>query len=316
MPELLPVRWSDPTVILVATDLGDLDRLMPFALNQAALSHSHLILLHVIPTAAAISLDSIGDPVYEPAGVIRQAETLLHPWCEAAASRNIICDAVVREGDAARQIVSAASQFRADRILIGTRSPGKGKQVLLGSVAEQVLRSVNLPVITVGPEAHLQVDSGAQPPVVLHATTLGETSRPSAALACQLAARHGARLILLHVLQPIGDMARLGELASQDAAAMNELCRLARETAAGLHVEIEPRVVHGNPLIEILAVAAHCRARCIVLGAASRRPFDKVTRDRTVFQVLAHARCPVLTLREPQVVRESEHEPAAVAERG
>jgi len=316
MPELLPARWSDPAVILVATDLGDLDRLMPFAFNQADRSHSHIILLHVIPTATAISLDAIGDPVYEPAGVIRQAENLLHPWCEAAARRNIACDAVVREGDAARQIASAASQFHADRILIGTRSPGKGNQVLLGSVAEQVLRSVNLPVITVGPEAHLQVDSGAQPPVVLHATTLRETSRPSAALACQLAARHGARLTLLHILPPIDAMERLGELAGQDAAAMNELCRLARETAAGCHVEIEPRVVHGNPLIEILAAAAHCRARCIVLGAASRRAFDKVMRDRTVFQVLAHARCPVLTLREPQAARESEHEPAAAARRG
>ncbi|MDR3723606.1 MAG: universal stress protein [Terracidiphilus sp.] len=316
MQELLPARWSDPAVILVATDLTDLDRLMPFALNQAALSLSHLILLHVIPTASAISLDAIGDPVYEPTGVIRQAEIFLHPWCEAAARRNVLCDVVVREGDAASQIEGAARQFRADRILIGTRNSGKGNLVLLGSVAEQVLRSVNLPVITVGPEAHLQVDSGEQPPVILHATTLRETSRPSAALACQLAARHGARLILLHVLPPIDAMEQFGELSTLDAAARNELGRLARETAAGSQVEIVPRIVHGNPLIEILAVAAQCRARCIVLGAASRRTFDKVTRDRTVFQVLAHARCPVLTLREPQAAHESEREPAAAAERG
>ena len=38
----------------------------------------------------------------------------------------------------------------------------------------------------------------------------------------------------------------------------------------------------------------------IVLGATDRSAFENLTRDRTIYQVLAHARCPVLTLREPQ----------------
>jgi nucleotide-binding universal stress UspA family protein len=57
--------------------------------------------------------------------------------------------------------------------------------------------------------------------------------------------------------------------------------------------------VHGNPPIEILAAAAQCHASLIVLAATERSIFQNVTRDRTVYKVLAHARCPVLTLREP-----------------
>ncbi len=35
-----------------------------------------------------------------------------------------------------------------------------------------------------------------------------------------------------------------------------------------------------------------------------RSAFKNLTRDRTVYRVLAHARCPVLTLREPQTMPE------------
>jgi nucleotide-binding universal stress UspA family protein len=38
----------------------------------------------------------------------------------------------------------------------------------------------------------------------------------------------------------------------------------------------------------------------IILGATQRSALENLTRDRTVYQVLAHARCPVLTIREPQ----------------
>jgi nucleotide-binding universal stress UspA family protein len=181
-------------------------------------------------------------------------------------------------------------------------------------VAEQVLRSVYLPVITVGPEAHLPVDRGGER-VVLHATTLRETSRPSAALACQVAAAQKARLILLHVLPSISEMERKGLPTEMHSSAMLELRILAAQTGAGCCSAIEPVVVHGNPSIEILALAAERRASLIVLGAARRPAFENLTREGTVHRVLAHARCPVLTLREQQAMPEETHAVAASAHR-
>ena len=306
-------RWTHPAVILVATDLSDLDRLMPFALEQAAQTGARLILLHAIATAAAMSVDAVGMPYYDPSAALEFAEKELKPWCETARRQNIGCDGLVREGHATQQIAAAARQFQADRILLGTRSRSRLGKMLLGSVAEQVLRSVNLPVITVGPEAHLLVEtdaqSGREERVVLHATTLRETSRPSAALACKMAASLRAKLVLLNVLPPpvdgpppvygIDEM-RSGALPTGlDSAAMRELRLLAEETGAGCCLDIEPVVVHGNPSIEILAVASERHANLIVLGSTQRSAFENLTRDRTVYQVLAHARCPVLTIREP-----------------
>ncbi len=219
---------------------------------------------------------------------------------------------------------AAVRQFHADRVLLGTRSRGKLGRLLIGSVAEQVLRSVYLPVITVGPEAHLPVDMGGER-VVLHATALRETSRPSAALACQVAAAQNAKFVLLHVLPPISEMERKGLPTGMHSSAMLELRILAAQTGAGAPTErsssvgwgaeccsaVEPVVAHGNPSIEILALATERRASLIVLGAARRPALEILTRDHTVHRVLAHARCPVLTLREPQTM--PEETPAATA---
>src|SRR5579859_1643844 len=222
-------RWTHPAVILVATDLSDLDRLMPFALDQARETSARLILLHAVSAAASMSVDAVGLPFYDPSASLEFAERELRPWCEAARIQKVRCDGLVREGHAIQQIEAAARQFHADRILLGTRSRSRLGKMFLGSVAEQVLRSVNLPVITVGPEAHLPVLSGHEERIVLHATTLRETSRPSAALACRMAASMKARLVLLNVLPSVDEMRRKGEPTGIDSAAMADLQLLAKE---------------------------------------------------------------------------------------
>jgi len=309
MREPDPHRWAHPSTILVASDLSDLDHLMPFALKQGSETGARLILMHVLTSTASLTADAAGMPYYDTAGALEIAEQTLRPWCELAGRHGLRCDALVREGQATQQIAAAVRQFQADRVLLGTRSRSKIGKLLIGSVAEQVLRSVYLPVMTVGPEAHLPVNTGEKP-VVLYATTLRETSRPSAALACQIAAGQKAKLVLLHVLPHVQEMEHKGLPTGINSAAMTELRSLAEETGAGCCSIVEPAVVHGNPSIEILAAASDRRASLIVLGATKRSSFQNLMRDRTVYRVLAHARCPVLTLREPQFLS---HEPQVEA---
>jgi nucleotide-binding universal stress UspA family protein len=113
-----------------------------------------------------------------------------------------------------------------------------------------------------------------------------------------MAASLEAELVLLHVLPPLDEMRRSGQPTGGNSVAMQELRQLAAETSAGCCLEIEPIVVHGNPSIEILAVASERPTSLIILGATQRSAFANLTRDRTIYQVLAHARCPVLTIRE------------------
>ncbi len=293
-------RWAQPTVILVATDLSDLDRLIPFALLQAQQSGGRIILLHVLGPGASVTADPVGMPYYDPAGAIDFALKTIEPWRMRARAQDIACDAVVREGQPAQQIIAATRQFNAHRLFLGTRSRSKVSKLLLGSVAEQVLRSVKLPVITVGPEAHLEAAGDTRQRVVLHATTLRETSSPSAALACQIAASQRAKLVLLHVSPPIDEMQRDHLPTELDSTAIRELHILAAEIGAAESccAEVDVRVEHGHPAIEILAASVELGANLIVLGSTHRSVLHNLTHDRIVYRVLAHARCPVLTLRD------------------
>jgi nucleotide-binding universal stress UspA family protein len=305
-------HWTHPATILVATDLSDLSHLMPFAFEQAKENGARLILLHVVVPSAAVSADATGMPYYDTANAVGIAEQMLRPWQESARREGIPCDTLVREGNATHQIAAAVRQFQADCVLLGTRSRSKLGKLLVGSVAEQVLRSVYIPVITVGPEAHLKVN-GDEGRIVLHATTLRETSRPSAALACQIASAQNAKLILVHVLPYLPGMGQQGVPADMDSAVMQEMRSFAQELGAGVCSSVEPVVVHGNPSIEILAQAAEHHASLIVLGAMRSVAFEELARDRTAYRVLAHARCPVLTLREPQAMPGETPEAAAAA---
>lgn len=300
-------RWAQPSVILVATDLADLDRLTPFAFQHAHQSNARIILLHVLSSAGAIAPDAAGLPYYDPAAAIDFALKVLEPYRSKAHLQDLACDAVIREGSPAQQIIAGVRQFKADRLVLGTRSRSKVTKLLLGSVAEQVLRSVNLPVITVGPEAHLEGDQESRQRVVLHATTLRETSSLSAALACRIASMHNAKLVLMHVLPPVEEMQREHLPIGLDSTAMRELRILATEVGAteSCCSPVEVRVAHGHPAIEILAASVELRADLIVLGATHRSALHSLTHDRTIYRVLAHARCPVMTLRDEDQAMES-----------
>jgi nucleotide-binding universal stress UspA family protein len=69
----------------------------------------------------------------------------LEPPCPGA-----VLERRLEEGDPAREIVDAARETRADVIVMGSRGRSGLGRLLLGSVAEQVLRQAPCPVLTLG----------------------------------------------------------------------------------------------------------------------------------------------------------------------
>jgi nucleotide-binding universal stress UspA family protein len=57
------------------------------------------------------------------------------------------------EGQTANAILRKAKQMQADMIVIGTHGRSGLPHMLLGSVAEKVLRTASCPVLTIRPEA-------------------------------------------------------------------------------------------------------------------------------------------------------------------
>jgi nucleotide-binding universal stress UspA family protein len=308
-------RLAHPAAILVATNLSDLHRLMPFAIQMACETGARLQLLHILSKSGEFTADATGMPYYGSEGAFACATNMLDPWCERARKLGVQCTAAVREvSPVAREIIAAVQQFQPDRLLLGTRSLSRLGKLFLGSVAEQVLRSVNLPVFTVGPEAHLPMEESGCQRTVLFATTLGDGHQAYAELAGQLAASQKARLILLNVLPATGEERRPGWSNILDSTISYEMQQLARRIGDGSCTEADIKVVHGCPAIEILAQAEANHTSLIVMGAVDHSLFDSITHDHTVCRVLAHAHCPILSL-HGAVAAQALHEPEALAAR-
>ena len=288
MSETGRCKWEHPEIILVATDLSDLARTMPIAIEEAAATGARMVVLHVIAVSEAVNADVSGNPIYDPLGAAEITEQQLAPWVELAGQRGVNCQTLIKEGNPADKVLEAAKNLHVNRIVVGTRARGKISKLLIGSVAEHVVRFTHVPVVTVGPEAHWRSEDTER--VVLHATQLLPNAKAHAELAECVTQTLAARLVLLHVMNP-------NQTAVQEAAARETLKKLAEEIT---HVPVEIHLVHGYAPEQILAVEKEMKANLIVLGSTPRSSLAEITRDRTVYRVLAHAHCPVMTLHTTQ----------------
>jgi nucleotide-binding universal stress UspA family protein len=320
MVETTNTRLINPSVILVATDLSDLHRVMPFAIQMAENTGARLQLLHILQRGGEFTADASGTPYYDREGAFSCAMNMLLPWCERVRQMGLSCEAVVREGHpTANEIIAAVQQLHADRLLLGTRSRSKVGKLLLGSVAEQVLRTATLPVYTIGPAAHPLPECKNRQPSVLFATSLGEGHHAGAALACQIAASQDGKLIILHVLPPLVEQPRNGGFNILYPTIMSELRHLAESIGAEERPDIEVKVLYGDPADRILVESAAHRTDLIVMQTNDQPRFHGVLHDRTICKVLAHAHCPVLTVRnleakvaETKIEAPALHAPVAI----
>ncbi len=145
--------------ILVPTDFSDFSRpAMTYACAIAARFDAELHLLHVvpdpamlIPEAAAFSVEAM------------QSQTEQLSKDAAVALEKLPCDGwengrpvvrAVRVGTAFLEIIDYAKKEDIDLLVIGTHGRSGLMHVLMGSVAERIVRKAPCPVLTVKPEGH------------------------------------------------------------------------------------------------------------------------------------------------------------------
>jgi nucleotide-binding universal stress UspA family protein len=301
MAATLKPGWSKPSTILFAAEIPVDEKAFSFALAQAREFSADLILFHVYDTLVMAASDA-SDIRYSDYGAAAQIEEHhLEPLAERARTAGIQCEMVVRPGLPADQILNFACEREIDRIVMGTRSPGPISKLLVGSVAEAVLRNSYTPVYIVGPEVVEGNGRNFATRTILCAVSLLESSSMVADFAAELAAQHNARLILQHVIRPQERAQFLAGRSLDDVEA--EMLALIPRRLQGT-IAIQTIVVPGDPTEELLHQSRAQQADLIVLGAQGASAFAAVTRHGVVYKVLAHAVCPVITL-SPVVLVES-----------
>lgn len=291
------------TRVLCPVDFSDASRhALDHAVMIAGWFRSSLTLMHVRHPAFIVEppilFADLADPV---ADSLDEAVERLDRWLGPVRAAGITCDAIAVDGNnPAARIVEAIERVGADLVVMGTHGRHGFERLLLGSVAERVVRTAPCPVVTVPPPT---VTTSALPfKRVVCAVDFSESSTHAVHFARQLAKESNSTLTLVHVLEwpPENEaLAMFDMTAYRDAVrtdAEERLAALANDPEYG-PTPPAVRLVTGKPYTQILAVAAEEQADIVVLGVHGRSPIDLMLFGSTTNQVIRQATCPVLTLR-------------------
>jgi nucleotide-binding universal stress UspA family protein len=291
--------WSKPSAILFASEFPANEKAFGFALAQAAESGAELIIFHAHDSLEMAASQASAVPCYDIA-VARAASECFEPLAERARDLRIHCTIVIRPGQPADAILAFLHGRRIDRVVMGAHSSGPVGKLLVGSVAEAVLRNATVPVCIVGPNVVEGSYRNRVARKVLCDVSKQEASRVVANFGAELAAKQNASLILHQVIPPQERTQVLGNRTiDQIEAELPSLVPVKLQR----RLSVRARVALGDPAEELLYQGRTQQANLIVLGAQGASQFAAITRSAIVYKVLAYAHCPVIAL-SPVVLAE------------
>jgi nucleotide-binding universal stress UspA family protein len=267
--------------------------------------HAELTVLHVYPMSLVIGGDT---PSLPPNLALHPEERQrllaeLEAAAVAARSGGVTAHVCLLEGDPSEEILRYSRITKMDLLVIGTHGRRGFDRWILGSVAERVVQKARCAVLTVPPG---DSDLTAAPERIVCPLELVD-SEPTLDAAFSMARAFRAELLLVHVLTDLPPLATQAEGVDWPALAarLEEAARHRLSSAVALQeasgVSHQSVVVSGKPYREILKVADARHASLIVMGIHGSSPIERMFFGSTALQVLRLARCPVLTVRPPEV---------------
>jgi nucleotide-binding universal stress UspA family protein len=136
------------TNVLVPIDESqNSERALSVAAELARTNGARLTLLHV--EAPILMPALLSEVAYGAAHGDGYLERLAKPWREVC--RAVDCDSIHSVGPAAPHIVDYAARHDVDLIVIPTHGHGRLRRIMIGSVADKLIRTSHVPVLVVKP---------------------------------------------------------------------------------------------------------------------------------------------------------------------
>jgi nucleotide-binding universal stress UspA family protein len=308
--------FTDPLrirTILVAVDFSDESfRALNFALLLAKRFHSSVQLLYVYEGKP--SFTSVGD----------KPELFLDPAVELFSEHEIsgrlkdevgrrfsidlpLKDCHFRMGRPSPEICATAHKLNADLIVLATHGDTGLKHLTLGSTAEKVVRHANCPVLVVREAASGSPKSDAEGIVlrkILVPVDFSECATEGAKYASVFAARAGANLLLMHVVQPpdyftTDALTENGDTSPLLAAARLEAEKNLNELVASFPhdgVPMETQVEVGFASEKLAEAMKRPDVDMVITSTHGYTGLRHALIGSTAEQLLRLARCPVLVV--------------------
>lgn len=279
--------------ILYTTDLSEASRAaLPFVSAIAGRYHSQVFAAHIwaphsypmIPAGMQAALED-----EQKRDAQRTFATVLQAKELAGTQAKLIfaCGEVVPE---LKRIVR---ENQIQLAIVSTHGRMGFRHLLMGSVAEELFRTLPCPVLTVGPNISPRFTMQREIRHILFPTDLSLESKAVLPYLGVLAAEYRSKITVLHIL-PAADHRHPSEL-DEVAVLKEEVHRMVcsqTDPRCPVHVIIEA----GNPAERILVHSQAGKADLIGLGVHKVAEFSTHFRNTIPYKVILQAECPVLTV--------------------
>jgi nucleotide-binding universal stress UspA family protein len=299
--------------ILCPIDFSDYSRrALDHAIAIARWYEATVTALHVF-SPAPVAAFGPGPVVFEPIVLTAvDRDQLLadtKTFAETGSAPGITIEAVLRGGNTAGEILEQATSMKADLLVIGTHGRSGFDRLLLGSVAERVLRKAGCPVLIVPRRLPDAVPAG---PVlykrILCPVDFSESSSHALKYAISMAKEADGKLTVLHVIsREFENIPDLPDIGYDETKTIGDFLKEREDVLRGRLQEaiagasefcsVESLMTHGKPWREVLRIAAERQSDLIVMGVQGRGAADLLFFGSTTQHVVREASCPVLTLR-------------------
>jgi nucleotide-binding universal stress UspA family protein len=281
--------------IVVATGLdGRENGALEYSRKLATAYNARIVLAHGVDPLEYASVSDVPKNVLNE--LTEQARTTLGQMADDLIREGIHSHSEIRQGEVAQMLIDVASQYEAGLIVIGTEGRQGAGPILVGAIAEQLVRLAPCPVLAVAAD----FNAGAYRPVpggpVMLAMERNEATPEAVATACSLAETFHRTLVVVHARR-----------AEEAVAFLNPTATTPEQFGIRSEGRFPVRCIvkDGKPGDAIVEAVAQYQPSLLVVGV--KRTSENTGPHGTAFTILARSRVPVLCV--PPFVARAAREP-------
>ena len=268
--------------IVVATDLhGQSEAAIEYARKLARAYGARIVLAHGVDPVEYAAVDAVPEGVLDD--LSQSAREALGKMTDELLQEGIHTHSEIRQGAVAEMLIEVAGQYDAGLIVIGTEGREGAGPVVVGAIAEHLVRRSTCPVLAVAADwnagPHRPTPGGA----VLLAIERNEAAGEAAATAYSLAEILRRPLLMLHV-----------RTAAEVTAFLNPCSNRIEDYGIrpSSKVDVRCMVKDGNTADAVMEAIEQNHPSILVAGV--KRKSGHAGPHGTVFALLARSRVPVL----------------------
>lgn len=268
--------------ILCAVDMGESTKSVLQWANLFAIQQDRRLAVEILHALwIDVPLYFTSSQITELASHIRNekatVESALHKIARTSLSPEVDFRINIVEGDAISAIDTRLGQDPVELIAMGTHGRSGANRLLLGSVAEHVLRIAQPPVLVIPPGIRTS-DIGIRR--ILCPVNFTERSRLTLDSCSHLAQRFKAELSILHVVEGEADI----------GLTKSKLCSWISDDVRS-RCEVSEVVRKGSAAEQVIRTAVETAADLILLRAEHRPFLEFTTIGTTTERVIRHSPC-------------------------